>query len=77
VRRRTPHELAHRIGSVNTSRRCRRAPLLESKGSNPRFPPPLALLEGAVTVGGNVQIGGCLKESGFNGPSIKISGNRP
>jgi hypothetical protein len=34
-----------------------------------------ALLEGAVTVGGNVQIGQCLKDSGFDGPGIKISGN--
>ena len=34
-----------------------------------------ALLEGAVTVGGNVQIGQCMKESGFDGPGIKISGN--
>ena len=34
-----------------------------------------ALLEGAVTVGGNVQLGQCMKESGFDGPGIKISGN--
>ena len=34
-----------------------------------------ALLEGAVTVGGNVQISQCQNESGFVGPGVKISGN--
>ena len=34
-----------------------------------------ALLEGAVTVGGNVEITQCLGESGFAGPGIKIGGD--
>jgi hypothetical protein len=34
-----------------------------------------ARLEGAVTIGGNVQIAGCQSESGFNGPGAKIDGN--
>src|SRR5271170_2511446 len=33
------------------------------------------LLEGAVTVGGNVQIQHCTGTSGFAGPGIKINGN--
>ena len=34
-----------------------------------------ALLEGSVTVGGNVQIQNCKGTSGFAGPGIKIHGN--
>jgi len=34
-----------------------------------------ALLEGGVSVGGNVQIQGCSQQSGFVGPGIKIGGN--
>jgi len=34
-----------------------------------------ALLEGAVTVGGDVEIHQCKGESGFDGPGIKIGGN--
>jgi feruloyl esterase len=34
-----------------------------------------ALLEGGVTVTGNVRIGQCADESGFVGPGIKIGGN--
>ena len=33
-----------------------------------------ALLEGGVTVGGNVQIQGCAGQSGFVGPGVKIGG---
>ena len=34
-----------------------------------------ALLEGGVTVTGNVRIGQCSQQSGFVGPGIKIGGN--
>jgi hypothetical protein len=34
-----------------------------------------ALLEGGVTVTGNVRIGQCAEQSGFVGPGIKIGGN--
>jgi len=34
-----------------------------------------ALLEGGVTVTGNVRIGQCAQQSGFVGPGIKIGGN--
>jgi hypothetical protein len=34
-----------------------------------------ALLEGGVTVTGNVRIGQCVQQSGFVGPGIKIGGN--
>ena len=34
-----------------------------------------ALLEGGVTVGGNVQIQGCAQQSGFVGPGVKIVGS--
>jgi hypothetical protein len=34
-----------------------------------------ALLEGGVTVTGNVRIGQCAQQSGFVGPDIKIGGN--
>src|SRR5260370_2978178 len=34
-----------------------------------------ALLEGGVTVGGNVQIVQCAQQSGFVSPGVKIDGN--
>src|SRR5258707_1264926 len=34
-----------------------------------------ALLDGSVSVGGNLQIQACQKTSGFTGPGIKIHGN--
>jgi hypothetical protein len=34
-----------------------------------------ALLEGGVTVTGNVRIGQCAQQSGFVGPGVKIGGN--